>query len=129
MDLAKARGAKRCVRLSVSGAFHSSHMEFAAEGLVKAVSEFEFQNPSVPIIANTTAKPKATAEEVVDGILNQVCGCVRWQPSIEYMIEAGVTTFVEIGPGQVLTGLIKRISRDVKLVNVNSLDSIASLSL
>lgn len=129
MDLAKARGAKRVVRLSVGGAFHSSHMEFAAEGLAKAVSGFNFSNPSIPIIANTTAEPKSTAEEVVDGILKQVCGCVRWQPSVEYMIEAGVTTFVEIGPGQVLTGLIKRISRDVKLINVNSLGSIAAIAL
>ncbi len=129
MDLAKARGAKRVVRLGVSGAFHSNHMEFAADGLAKAVTQFSFSNPSIPIVANTTAEPKSTADEVVDGILKQVCGCVRWQPSVEYMINAGVTTFVEIGPGQVLTGLIKRISRDVKLVNINNIDSVESISL
>jgi len=129
MDLAKTRGAKRVIRLSVSGPFHSRLMAPAARGLAKAVTGFEFRNPVVPIVANTTAKPKATAEEVVDGILQQVCGCVRWQPSVEYMVDSGVSTFVEIGPGQVLTGLIKRINRDVNLVNVNSSDSIAAMSL
>lgn len=129
MDLAKARGAKRVVRLSVSGAFHSQLMELAADGLEKAVFDYNFNHPLIPIVANTTASPKSTSEEVVDGILKQVCGCVRWQPSVEYMIESGITTFVEIGPGQVLTGLIKRISRDVKLININNLESISAMSL
>lgn len=129
MDLAKARGAKRVVRLNVGGAFHSQLMEPAADGLAKAVSRFDFRNPSVPIVANTSAAPKSTAGEVVDGILEQVCGCVRWQPSVEFMIESGTSTFVEIGPGQVLTGLIKRINRDVSLVNVNDVKSIEALSV
>jgi len=124
MDLAKARGAKRVVRLRVSGAFHSYLMEPAVEGLIMAVSQCEFSHPEIPVIANATAEPKSTAAEVRDGILKQICDCVRWQPSVEYMIDAGVSTFIEIGPGQVLTGLIKRISRDVELVNMNSLDSI-----
>ena len=124
MDLAKARGAKRVIRLRVSGAFHSYLMEPAVEGLTMAVSQCEFSHPEIPVIANATAEPKSTAAEVRDGILKQICDCVRWQPSVEYMIDAGVSTFIEIGPGQVLTGLIKRISRDVELVNMNSLDSI-----
>ena len=127
MDLAKARGAKRVIRLSVSGAFHSPLMESAVEGLTKAVDQCEFSRPDVPVVANFTAEPKSTAEEVREGILRQICGCVRWQPSVEYMIDAGVSTFVEIGPGQVLTGLIKRINRDVELVNMNSMDSIAAI--
>lgn len=129
MDLAKARGAKRVIRLSVSGPFHSRLMAPAAKGLARAVSSFEFRNPVVPVVANTTARPKCTAGEIVEGILEQVCGCVRWQPSVEYMIERGVSTFVEIGPGQVLTGLIKRIDRDAKLININSLESIKTLTL
>ena len=124
MDLAKARGAKRVIRLRVSGAFHSYLMEPAVEGLTMAVSQCEFSHPEIPVIANATAEPKSTAAEVRDGILKQICDCVRWQPSVEYMIDAGVSTFIEIGPGQVLTGLIKRINRDVELVNMNSLDSI-----
>ncbi len=128
MDLAKARGAKRVIRLSVSGAFHSQLMKPAAEGLIKAVSECKFSNPKMPIVANVTAEPKSTAEDVKEGILLQVCDCVRWYPSVEYMINAGVTTFIEIGPGQVLTGLIKRVSRDVELLNVNNLESVSAIN-
>ncbi len=127
MDLAKARGAKRVIRLSVSGAFHSHLMSPAAEGLGKAVLACKFFHPTVPIVANVTAEPKSTAEEVKEGILKQVCDCVRWQPSVEYMIGAGVSTFIEIGPGQVLTGLIKRISRDVELINLNNQNSISAM--
>ncbi|MFO8101991.1 MAG: ACP S-malonyltransferase [Dehalococcoidia bacterium] len=127
MDLAKARGAKRVIRLSVSGAFHSPLMRPAAEGLAKEVSKCRFSHPSIPVVANVTGRPKSTAEEVKDGILKQVCDCVRWQPSVEYMIDAGVSTFVEIGPGQVLTGLIKRINRNMELINVNNLSSIGEV--
>ncbi len=127
MDLAKARGAKRVIRLSVSGAFHSHLMNQAAEGLARAASKCEFCNPTIPVVVNVTGEPKSTAEGVREGILRQVCDCVRWQPSVEYMINAGVSTFIEIGPGQVLTGLIKRINRDVELININSLDSIGAM--
>lgn len=128
MDLAKARGAKRVIRLSVSGAFHSQLMNSAAEGLVKAVSECTFLHSDVPVVTNVTAEPVSKAEDLKDGILKQVCDCVKWQPSVEYMINAGVSTFVEIGPGQVLTGLIKRINRNVDLINVNNCDSIAKMA-
>ena len=129
MDLAKARGAKRVIRLDVSGAFHSCLMEPAAEGLAEVVPQFEFHHPTIPIIANTTAQPKCTAGEVRDGLLHQVCGCVRWQSSVEYMIDAGVDVFVEIGPGKVLTGLIRRINSDVELININNMDSLSAISL
>ncbi|MFO8010388.1 MAG: ACP S-malonyltransferase [Dehalococcoidia bacterium] len=129
MDLAKARGAKRVIRLGVSGAFHSYLMEPAVKGLAEAVSKCQFENPRIPVVANATAEPTSTAEAVKEGILRQICDCVRWQPSVEYMIDSGVSAFFEIGPGQVLTGLIKRINRDVELININSLDSITSVSL
>lgn len=127
MDLAKARGAKRVIRLSVSGAFHSYLMEPAVEGLTRAVSQCEFSHPRIPIVANVSAQPESTAEGVKEGILKQICDCVRWYPSVEYMIDEGVDTFIEFGPGQVLTGLIKRINREVALVNMNSLDSLSSI--
>ncbi|MFA4836469.1 MAG: ACP S-malonyltransferase [Dehalococcoidia bacterium] len=128
MDLAKARGAKRVIRLEVSGAFHSYLMEPAAKGLAKVASGLDFHAPAIPIVANTTAQPKSTPKELRDEILQQVCGCVRWQSSIEYMIGEGVDTFFEIGPGQVLTGLIKRINSDVKIINVNDAGSINSIA-
>jgi [acyl-carrier-protein] S-malonyltransferase len=127
MDLAKARGARRVLRLGVSGGFHSFLMEFAAEGLVRVVSQFDFSNPLVPVVANITAHPASTAEEIKNGILLQVCGCVHWQSSIEYMVDAGVSTFVEIGPGRVLTGLIKRISKDVEVLNISGGDSLSAM--
>ncbi|MCD5412500.1 MAG: ACP S-malonyltransferase, partial [Dehalococcoidia bacterium] len=127
MDLAKARGAKRVIRLDVSGGFHSFLMQSAAEGLARAVSRFDFSHPLVPVVANTTALPASTAEEIRSGILRQVCGCVQWQSSIEYMIDAGVSTFVEIGPGRVLTGLIKRITKDVEVLNISDVDSLSAM--
>jgi len=127
MDMAKARGARRVIRLDVSGGFHSFLMQSAAKGLARAVLQFDFSNPLVPLVANTTARPASTAEEIRNGILRQVCGCVHWQSSIEYMIDAGVSTFIEIGPGQVLKGLIKRIAKDVEVLNISDVDSLSAM--
>ena len=92
------------------------------------VFELDFRTPAIPIIANTTAQPKSTAAEMRQEILQQICGCVRWQSSIEYMIDAGVDTFIEIGPGQVLAGLIKRINNEVRVININNADSVAAMN-
>jgi len=127
MDLAKARGAKRVVRLNVSGAFHSVLMESAAEGLAKAISQCAFHSPMIPIIVNKTAQPEFAAEAVQQRIVQQLCSPVLWQASVEYMIDAGVSTFIEIGPGQVLTGLIKRINPDVEVINIADVDSISAI--
>jgi [acyl-carrier-protein] S-malonyltransferase len=124
MDLAKTRGARKVVPLQVSGAFHSSLMEPARVGMAKVVSEMEFRSPSVPIVANSTAQPITTAEEVRGELVQQLCKCVRWQPSVEYMVDAGVSTFVEIGPGQVLSGLIKRINSEVQILSVRDVETI-----
>ncbi len=124
MDLAKTRGARKVVPLQVSGAFHSSLMESAREGMAKAISEMGFRSPSVPIIANSTAQPITTAEEVRGELVQQLCNCVRWQPSVEYMVDAGVSTFVEIGPGQVLSGLIKRINSEVQILSIRDVETI-----
>jgi len=118
IELAKAKGALRTIPLQVSGAFHSPLMQPAAEGMSQAVSRATFHDPVVPVIANTTAQPITSAEAVKAELLNQLCHCVRWQRSIEYMIEEGVSTFVEIGPGQVLTGLIRRINKEVQVLNI-----------
>ncbi len=118
MNLAKARGARKVIRLNVSGGFHSLLMQSAVEGLTRAISQFDFSDPMVPLVANITARPAFTVEEIKNGILQQVCGCILWQSSIEYMINAGVSTFIEIGPRQVLTKLIKKISSDVDVRNI-----------
>lgn len=119
-ELAKAKGAQRVVPLQVSGAFHSKLMQPAAEGMSHAISKLTFHDPAIPIVANTTALPVTTSEAVKAELLNQLCNCVRWQRSVEYMIENGVSTFIEIGPGQVLSGLIKRINKEVKAISMET---------
>ena len=128
MELAKARDARRVILLQVSGAFHSTLMQPTIEGLSAAISQINFRTPEVPIVVNSTAQPVTTAEGVKEELLRQLCNCVQWQPSVEYMVEEGVSTFIEIGPGRVLSGLIKRISDKVQVLNVSDPESIKALS-
>ena len=127
IDLAKARGASRAIPLQVSGAFHSPLMQSAVDGLSEIIPTLDFQEPAVPVIGNTTAQPLAAGEDVKAELLRQLCNGVQWQRSIEYMIDNGVSRFVEIGPGKVLTGLIRRINRDVDTLNIGDVEAIKSL--
>jgi [acyl-carrier-protein] S-malonyltransferase len=124
MDLAQSRGAVGVVPLDVSGAFHSELMQPATEGMSRAIASLEFREPEVPVVANCTARPMTTADEIGEELLRQLCNCVQWQPSVEYMVYAGVSTFIEIGPGIVLSKLIKRISRGVQVLNMGDPESI-----
>lgn len=123
-ELAKARGAQRVVPLQVSGAFHSRLMESAAQGMALATSGLVFRDATVPIVANSTALPITDGSAVRSELLEQLLNCVQWQKSVEYMIGQGVTTFMEIGPGQVLTGLIKRINREVTAISTEKRDTL-----
>jgi [acyl-carrier-protein] S-malonyltransferase len=127
MDLAQSRGAVGVVPLEVSGAFHSELMRPAAEGMARAVSQLELRTPEVPIVANCTARPMTTGAEVREELLLQICNCVQWQPSVEFMLDAGVSTFIEIGPGIVLSKLIKRISKSVQALNMGDAESIRAI--
>ena len=127
MELATARGARRVVALEVSAAFHSQLMAPASDGIAKAVANVVFRDTKVPIVANSTAQPVATSAEIKDELLRQLCAPVRWQGSVEYMLAHGVTEFIEIGPGRVLTGLVKRINGDVKTVNLSDVPSLREL--
>ena len=118
--LAKEKGAQRVVPLPVSGAFHSRLMQPAADGMAQAVSNLEFQDAAIPIVANTTAETTTSGNALKAELLNQLCHAVLWQKSVERMIKEGTVEFVEVGPGQVLTGLIKRISRDVKAISTEA---------
>jgi [acyl-carrier-protein] S-malonyltransferase len=122
--LAEAKGARRVIPLKVSGAFHSHLMEPAVDGLRTAVSGFTFRKPSVPLMANVTGEALTDAEAIKQELIDQLLNCVQWQRSIENMIADGVTTFFEIGPGQVLTGLIKRISPAVQLFNIGDAETV-----
>jgi len=123
VELLKARGVSRTIPLQVSGAFHTPLMQPAADGLAEVITSLSFNQPLIPIIANTTAEPLTTAEAIEEELLRQLCNCVRWQQSVEYMISDGVSTFIEIGPGKVLTGLIKRIDRAANISNIGDAES------
>lgn len=117
----------RAIPLQVSGAFHSPLMQPAADGLRKAIASLSFRNPAVPIIANTTARPVTTAAELKTELVDQLCSSVQWQQSVEYMIAQGVTAFIEIGVGKVITGMIKRIDKNVKLINIGDAAAIRGI--
>ena len=127
LDLASARGAKRAIPLRVGGAFHSGLMEPAKAGLVDAVNKLQFNDPKVPIVANCTGKPLTTADSVKQELISQICACVQWKRSIDYMVDDGVSRFIEIGPGTSLSGMVKRISRNAKVASVADIDSILNL--
>ncbi|MDP3878910.1 MAG: ACP S-malonyltransferase [Dehalococcoidales bacterium] len=126
-DLAKARGASRVIPLPVSGAFHTPLMQPAVDEMAETIAGLDFRDPDVPIVANVTAQPLTSAEQIKEELLNQLCQGVQWQRSIEYMIADGVTTFIEIGAGKVLSGLVKRISKEVNTLNIGDVDAIMSL--
>jgi [acyl-carrier-protein] S-malonyltransferase len=129
MELAKSKGARRVIPLQVSGAFHSTLMQPTVEGMAQAISQLNFNNPEIPIVVNSTAQAVTTASEVKEELLRQLCNCVQWQPSVAYMVNEGVATFIEIGPGQVLSGLIKRISGKVQVLNMSDPNSIKAINL
>mgnify|MGYP001410586284 CR=1 FL=1 len=127
MELAKERGARRAVALQVGGAFHSYLMGPALDGMLKALNAVEFRHPATPVVANCTAKPLNADREVKEELAEQLCGCVRWEECIKYMVDAGATCFIEFGPGKVLTGLAKQIARETPSMAVNDLPSVYSL--
>lgn len=124
MDLARARGARRIVPLNVSAAFHSSLMHPAAVGMADAVRVLAFRTPVVPIVANCSGERMETGEAVKEELIQQVCTAVQWRRSVVNMTRAGVSTFVEIGPGRVLSGLIRQIDRSVSLFNIGKVEDI-----
>ncbi len=123
-EMAKERGASRTISLRVSGAFHSPSMQPAADELSKIISGLSFNDPSIPITGNVTARPLTTADQIKEELIRQLCNGVQWQRSVEYMIDNGVSSFIEIGPGNVLTGLIRRIDKNVATININNIESI-----
>jgi [acyl-carrier-protein] S-malonyltransferase len=128
MEMASEAGAKRAIELQVSGAFHSPLMKPAVEGLSKYLDEIDYKPPAIPVIANMTGEPLTTADEVKTELRNQLTNPVQWQRTVEYIYNRGVPTFIEIGPGQVLTGLIKRINKEARTINLNTLESIKTLA-
>ena len=102
-------GASMALPLNVSGAFHSPLMAPAREQFNQFLKQFQFNSPSIPVIANTTARPYENGDDVILQLAAQITGSVQWTATIEYLMQVGETEFVEVGPGSVLTGLIRRI--------------------
>ena len=117
-DAARRRGAKRVVPLEVSAPFHSALMEPAAERLRPLLEATEFRAPRVPVVANVTAEPVRTGAEARRLLVRQVASAVRWEQSVERLAADGVARWVEIGPGRVLSGLIRKIVRGADCVSV-----------
>ncbi len=125
MEMAKEKGAARVIPLAVSAAFHTPLMQPVVESLSGVISRLAFAEPAIPIIANITAQPLTTAQAIKEELVQQLCNCVQWQRSVEYMIGEGVDTFIEIGPGKVLAGLIKRINREVRAINIGDVEAVS----
>ena len=110
VEIAKAKGAKRAMMLTVSAPFHCALMKPAADVMAQALSDISAKPPVVPVVANVTAKPVTDPAEIVRRLVEQVTGTVRWRESVAFMAGQGVTTFYELGTGKVLSGLVKRIA-------------------
>ncbi len=124
MELAKARGAKLVRELVVSGAFHSPLMQSAREGLRQALRSASIGDARIPVYANVTARPVQKAEEIRTLLAEQLTSAVQWEESICNMVAAGAGTFVEVGPGKVLQGLVRRINAGVEVRGIDKFSDI-----
>ena len=124
VEIAKARGARRAVLLPVSAPFHCSLMGPAAEAMAEALNNADIKAPAVPLVANVLAAPITDPVDIRDRLVEQVTGTVRWRESISWLAGEGVDTFVEVGTGKVLTGMVKRIAKEAGGMAVNSPDDI-----
>lgn len=128
LELAPKHGAAKAVQLEVAGGFHTSLMAGAAEALCQALLQTRISQPAAtPTIANINAEYYRTAEEVVSGLTRQLTGAILWHKCMERLLAEGVEQFYEIGPGRVLTGLMKRINRKTKVTNISDLASVKAL--
>jgi [acyl-carrier-protein] S-malonyltransferase len=118
-DIAKELGAKRAIVLPVSVAAHSPLMAEAAEGMRAALAGIPFRDPSTTLLANADARSIQTADGARAELVEHLTAGVDWVAAVQRMTDAGVTTFVEVGPGRVLTGLIKRIAPDAEIVSAD----------
>lgn len=124
---AKELGAKKVMPLPVGGAFHTPFMAPARDELRKAIAQATLRDPDVPVVANIDARPHTDADEWTGLLSAQLCSPVRWRQSVQQLVDQGVTTFVELGPGAVLTGMVKRIAPDATLFTVGVPDDIDKL--
>ncbi len=127
--LCKGKGAKRVVRLKVAGAFHTPLMASAAEGLRSEIDRIEFRAPRIPVVQNCRAEKATSAAALKEGLVKQLTNPVLWEKSMRLLIAEGTRSFVELGPGKVLAGFLRRIDRSCEVFSVGSAEDIASLPL
>lgn len=118
IEILKERGAKRAIRLSVSAPFHCALMMPAQERLAEDLEKLDFHDPGVPVVTNVDATVITSGQEARDALVRQVSSPVRWHETITYLVQEGVDTLVEVGPGKVLSGLVRQIDRTVRCMNV-----------
>lgn len=126
--LARASGARAIIPLKVSGAFHSVLMEPVIAEFSEIVQSFSFREPVIPVVSNVTARPLIDVPSIRDEMVKQLRNCIQWQQSVQYMMSNGASAFYEIGPGRVLTGLIRRINADLQTFNISSTEDITQMA-
>ena len=124
IEILKGRGAKRAIKLNVSAPFHCDLMFPAQERLAEDLARIEFRDLRVPLVENVSAEPNASGERARAALVEQVSSPVRWAQSIEFLLAADVATFVEVGAGKVLSGLVRQINRDARCLNVENTESL-----
>lgn len=127
LDLFKESGARRAMLLAVSGPFHSSLMQPVAEILKEEFVNYNWNNVEIPLVANTTANILENVEDIKNELYNQTFGPVKWVDTINKLSENGVTKIYEIGPGKVLAGLIKKINKEIEVINIETVENIENL--
>jgi [acyl-carrier-protein] S-malonyltransferase len=125
-ELAKGRGARRVIPLNVSAPFHSPLMKPAEERLAPELRALPASDPAFPVVANVDAEPKRQAAAAIDALIRQVSAPVRWEAVVGRLLADGVRTFVELGPGTVLAGLVKKIDRSVTVVSIEDADGLTA---
>lgn len=125
-DRAKALGAKRAISLPVSAPFHCALMKPAEDRLAPELRALTVSDPKFPVVANVDAEPKRDARAAIDALIRQVSAPVRWEDVVKRLVADGATTFVELGPGTVLAGLVKKIDRSVRVLSVEDADGLES---
>jgi [acyl-carrier-protein] S-malonyltransferase len=128
MEKLKEAGAKRVIELNVSGPFHSKLLNGAGEKLYTYLQDIQINEPEIPYVSNYTAEYVREAKDIRNLLRDQVSGSVKFSQSIEKMIEDGVDTFIEIGPGKTLTGFVKKINKDVNTFNIETVDDLKEVA-
>jgi [acyl-carrier-protein] S-malonyltransferase len=126
VEIAKGKGARRAMLLPVSAPFHCALMQPAADAMAQVLGNVTVKRPNVPVVANVRAGPVNDPKDIVQALVQQVTGTVRWRESVAFMAGAGVTTFYEVGAGKVLTGLVKRIADNVRGAAIGTPEDVAA---